>query len=107
VAVLLEGDVLWVYYTRIGDAPERVVRCRMPLRGEWRAWRASDAEEVLRPERDYEGAALPARPSAAGPAAGPENALRDPFAFRELDRTFLFYSVAGESGLAAAELSEA
>ena len=54
----------------------------------------------------YEGADLTARPSLAVSAAGAENALRDPAIFREAGRTYLIYSIAGESGLAIAELME-
>lgn len=107
VALHRQGDLLWVYFTRIGDAPERILRAPVNLAGDWRAWRAGTAEEVLRPETDYEGVNLPVRPSAAGAARGPEHAVRDPAIFEDDDgRVYLVYSVAGESGLAIAELSK-
>ena len=105
VALHLLGDDLWVYYSNIGDAPERILRSRIRLTGEWKDWRASAPEEVLRPETAYEGADLPLKPSAAGAMKGRENALRDPAIFVEADgRTYLLYSAAGESALAIAEL---
>ncbi len=107
VAVLPDGDVLWVYYSNIGDSPERILRCRIDLRGDWKEWRAGPPEEVLRPKMDYEGADLPVRISSAGAARGREHALRDPALYREEDRTYLFYSVAGERGIAGAEVIEA
>jgi hypothetical protein len=105
VALRLLGDDLWVYYSNIGDAPERILRSRIRLTGEWNDWRASAPEEVLRPETAYEGADLPLKPSAAGAMKGREHALRDPAIFADADgRTFLLYSAAGESALAIAEL---
>lgn len=99
-------DRLDVYYTSIGDAPERVLRATVTLADDWRQWKADKPVEILRPETDWEGAALPLRPSAAGAAKGRENALRDPAIFTDADgRTYLLYSVAGESGIAIAELT--
>jgi hypothetical protein len=105
VGLQLIGEDLWVYYSNIGDAPERILRSRIRLSGEWTTWKASAPEEVLRPETAYEGADLPLKPSVAGAMNGRENALRDPAIFEDADgRTFLLYSTAGESGIAVAEL---
>lgn len=105
VALKLDGGALWVYYSSIGDAPERILRRRIALAPDWTAWRAGRVEEVLRPALDYEGAKLPLKPSKAGAVKGAENALRDPALFTDADgRAYLLYSVAGESGIAIAEL---
>ena len=105
VAVLPENGALWVYYSSIGDAPERIRRARLALTPNWREWKAAASEDVLRPERDWEGATLPVTMSKAGAVKGRENALRDPAIFVDTDgRRYLIYSVAGESGLAIAEL---
>jgi hypothetical protein len=105
VALHFVGDHLWVYYSNIGDAPERILRSRIRLDRDWKNWKASAPEEVLRPETAYEGADLPLRASKAGAMKGRENALRDPAIFSDPDgRTFLLYSAAGESALAIAEL---
>ena len=107
VAVDVEGDVLWVYYSNIGDMPERILRGRIALTPDWKDWKAGPPEEVLRPEKDYEGIDVPLAPSKAGSAKGRENALRDPAIFREDGRVWLLYSVAGENGIGIAELTEA
>jgi arylsulfatase A-like enzyme len=104
VALQRVGDRLWVYYTNIGDAPERILRCCLGLAGDWQTWQASATEEVLRPETDWEGARLPLKESVAGAMKGRENALRDPAIFVEDGRVYLLYSVAGEAGIAIAEL---
>ena len=60
--------------------------------------------EVLRPERDWEGADVPAAPSIRSVAPGRVNQLRDPAIFEEDGRVYLLYAIAGESGIALAEL---
>lgn len=107
VALQLEGETLWVYYSNIGDAPERILRRAVPLKGDWLSWQAGPAQEVLRPEGNAEGCDLPLTKSKSGPAKGREHALRDPGFFRDQDgRTYLLYSVAGESGIGIAELGK-
>jgi hypothetical protein len=62
--------------------------------------------EFLRPQTEYEGARLPLTPSKSGPVKGRENALRDPAIFVDDDsRLYLLYSVAGEAGIAVAEVT--
>jgi hypothetical protein len=105
-AVDLHGDVLQVYYSRIGDRPERILLSEVQLSGDWSGWRGSEPVTVLSPERDYEGADRPLGVSRPDEAPGRVRQLRDPAIFRESRRTYLLYSVAGESGLAIAELRE-
>ncbi|HEY3673356.1 MAG TPA: hypothetical protein VGN51_20645 [Acidimicrobiia bacterium] len=106
VAVDATDDGLWVYFTDIGDAPERIRRSFCPTPADWAKWKTSRPIDVLRPEHDWEGADLGVRASIAGEAQGPEHALRDPAIFVEDGRRYLLYSVAGESGIALAELHE-
>lgn len=106
VAVHLLGDTLWVYYSNIGDAPERILRTSMAFNGDWTSWKTSAPEEVLRPEFAWEGSDAPLVKSKAGAAKGREHALRDPAIFTDAERrVYLLYSVAGESGIAIAELN--
>jgi len=108
VAVLRDADVLWVYYTSIGDAPERVLRGRINLAGDWHRWTVADCEELLRPRFSWEGADLPVQASRHGRARRPAHELRDPAVFVDDDgRRYLVYSVMGERGLAIAELIDA
>ena len=103
-ALLRRGDTLWVFWSNVGDAPERILASPVALRGDWRGWRAGPAREVLRPERYWEGAHLPLAPSVRGYAPEPVNELRDPAIFEEDGRTWLLYAVQGEHGIAIAEL---
>ena len=106
VALQLADPTLFVYFTRIGDAPERILRSRIDLRRPEENWTAVRPELVLRPETSWEGAHLASRPSKAGKSKAAENAVRDPAIFQEEGRLFLLYSVAGESGIAIAEVVE-
>ncbi len=72
----------------------------MALSGDWTNWQPSDLVTVLQPELDYEGARLPLQPSRHGPV----RQLRDPATYQEGAKIYLLYSVAGESGIAIAEL---
>ena len=105
VALVLRGERLFVFFTGIGDAPERVLMSSVSLTGEWRTWQASNPVEVLAPEAAYECTGLPNAPSEAGDIDGPARQLRDPFVFEDEGRAFLFYSTCGEQGIAAAEIT--
>ena len=103
-ALLLRGDTLWVFWTQVGEAPERVYLSSIDLSGDWQGWAESEPVEVLRPEHDWEGADAPLEPSVRSTAYGMVNQLRDPAIYEEDGRVFLLYAVAGESGIAIAEV---
>ena len=101
-AVLVREDTLLVFWTQVGDAPERILLSTVDLRGDWMRWRESAATEVLRPERPWEGADAPLAPSVRSVAYGKVNQLRDPAVYVEGEAVYLLYAVAGESGIAIA-----
>ena len=103
-ALLKRGDMLYVFWTQVGDAPERILLSMVDLTQDWTRWRETQSKKVLRPERDWEGARAPVEPSLRGPVHGRVNQLRDPAIFVEGNRVFLLYAVAGESGIALAEV---
>jgi len=103
-ALLKRNDVLCVFWTQVGHAPERILVSTIELTEDWHDWSESPPEEVLRPERDWEGADAPLKPSVRSTAYGHVNQLRDPAIYEESDRVFLLYAVAGESGIAIAEI---
>jgi hypothetical protein len=105
VAIDVIGQHADIYYTRIGDAPERILRSQMDLTGSWTEWRAGVPEEIARPEAEWEGVDIPVAPSKKGQAAEPSCALRDPYVFVDTGGDkYLLYSVAGEQGIAIAPL---
>jgi hypothetical protein len=103
-AVLRRGNDLWVFWTQVGEAPERILLSRIPLHGDWSTWRETAAVEVMRPERAWEGADAPCLPSIRSTAYGHVNQLRDPAVYEEDGVLYLLYAVAGESGIAIARV---
>jgi len=102
--LLVKGDSLLVFWTQVGDAPERILVSTVDLGGDWMDWKSSGPREALRPEYAWEGANLPLAASVRSSVNSPVNQLRDPAVYREGDGTFLLYVVAGESGIAIAEV---
>lgn len=102
--VLVRGDVLHVFWTRIGDAPEAILHSTIRLAGDWRGWTVEGTREVMRPERDWEGAGLPVRPTPVGAAMMPENGLRDPYLFEDAGTVWMVYAGAGEDALGLARV---
>jgi hypothetical protein len=105
-AVLLRGHTLHVFWSNAGDCPERILTCTIDLRPDWMDWRASEPALLLAPEMAWEGADLPLAPSKRGLILERARQLRDPAIFEEDGRAYLLYSVAGEHGIAIAELTD-
>jgi hypothetical protein len=103
-ALLPRGDTLHVFWTQVGDAPESILHSEIDLSKPWTEWKETPGEVVLRPERTWEGANQPVEPSMRSVAYGPVNQLRDPAILEEDGRVFLLYAVAGEAGIAIAEV---
>jgi len=105
-AVLKRGNILYVFFSRGGDCPERILVSTMLLTGDWRAWRLSEPVELLRPETVEEGANLPLFPSRFGPVHEPVHQLRDPAVYEEDGKLYLLYTGAGETNICGAEIEE-
>jgi hypothetical protein len=103
-ALLIRGHTLYVFWTQVGEAPERILLSTIDLQGDWLTWKATEPTEVLRPMLSWEGADLDIAPSIRGYIDVRSNQLRDPAIFKDGDKVYLLYSVAGESGIAISEL---
>src|SRR5690606_2808572 len=107
-AVLVEGDTLTVFYTDVGAAPpEKILATTVDLAPDWMQWQTGPVATVLEPERDYEGVDLPLVTSIRGEISERARQLRDPAVYLEDGRLYLLYAVAGESGIALAEVLRA
>ncbi|OVE79684.1 hypothetical protein BVY01_01780 [bacterium I07] len=109
VAVRVVGDLLHVFYSRRGDAPERIQMSTIDLGiGDYELWDSSyPPEELLHPEMDWEGADFPVEPSEGGSAPEHVNQLRDPCFFEDIDGSlYLFYAAGGEDAIGIAALEE-
>ncbi len=102
--VLRRGNELLVFWTQVGEAPERIMLSRIALDADWTQWRDQDPIEVMRPERPWEGAEAPLLPSMRSSAYGLVNQLRDPAIYCEGEDIYLLYAVGGESGIGIARL---
>jgi len=99
------NDVLHVFYTRIGDQPESILHCTIPLAGDWHTWQASPATIILQPQLEWEGADLDIKPSILGGLDKRKQELRDPCVFEDDDgQTYLLYCGAGEGAIGIAQL---
>jgi hypothetical protein len=105
-AVKLDGDILSIFFSRAHDCPEHILMSQIELTPDWTAWQPSEPVSVLKPEAECEGADRPVVPSNRGSVHEPVCQLRDPGIYREDDRTYLLYSVAGEQGIGIAEIRE-
>jgi hypothetical protein len=100
------GETLHLFYTRMGDRPERILHTRVRLDGAWMNWTAGRPRTVLAPALSWEGGDLALRASCMGAAEGPVRELRDPNVFEDVDgKTYLLYCGAGERGIGIAALT--
>jgi hypothetical protein len=105
--VLLEGSTLYVFWSKVGYAPERILLSQVDLDpGDWNDWKATAPVDLMRPEQEWEGNELIAMPSLRGELDNAANELRDPFAFRDDDgQLYLFYVGGGEKAIGVARLT--
>jgi hypothetical protein len=101
------GETLQVFYTRIGDSPERIMMSTIDLSvGDYDVWDPTyPPEEILEAELEWEGGNIPPSPSSSGAAPENVNQLRDPCIFKDIDgMLYLFYSGCGEDAIGIAKL---
>ncbi|MHA1670499.1 MAG: hypothetical protein ACTSV5_07945 [Promethearchaeota archaeon] len=104
-ALRIDGNQLQIFWTRVGDSPERILLSFIDISEDWLKWKPSSPIEVLRPEMDWEGSNINPNPSIRGPIYEWACQLRDPAIFEENKKTYLLYSTAGERGIGIAEIS--
>eukprot|EP01102_Stenamoeba_stenopodia_P019396 TRINITY_DN7312_c0_g1_i1.p1 TRINITY_DN7312_c0_g1~~TRINITY_DN7312_c0_g1_i1.p1 ORF type:complete len:467 (-),score=93.28 TRINITY_DN7312_c0_g1_i1:434-1834(-) len=131
-AVLLCEDVVYIFFSRLWDSPERLLYTKLLLSSssrsstnnnntlhfseeeekqkqdrEWRYWKEDDeAIELLTPEMEWEGGLLPVEAGTPGGVFSEVHALRDPCVFFDPRSAslYLLYTVKGEKGIAIAQL---
>ena len=74
-ALLVRDGILYVFWTQVGHARERILLSTIDLAGDWHAWRESAPVEILRPQRAWEGAAAPVSRRCAAPPTGPSTSF--------------------------------
>ena len=104
--LLLEGDTLYVFWSRVGDEPESILLSEVDLgTTDWNAWQASAPQVLMSPELDWEGANLPLLSSMRGELDLPARELRDPHVFIDDDGTgYLLYTGSAEQAIGLARI---
>ena len=97
-AVYVDGDILYIIYSKVGEAPESLYICVI------KDWEVISNYKFKEPEYDWEGSQQPKTNSRFGMALGFVNELRDPCIFKEDEDLYLLYSYGGESGIAIGKL---
>jgi hypothetical protein len=108
-AVLLQDDQLTVVWSRVGDAPERLLVSTVSLSSsDWDDWVPTYPTELMRAEQAWEGSELPVQSSLRGETNEPTNDLRDPELFVDADgQIYLLYVASGEQSIGIVGLSGA
>lgn len=104
-ALLRHADSWYVFWTRVGDTPERILVSRLETNRDWLQWSMGEATELHRAVKAWEGGDLEPRPSQYGAIMQRVNQLRDPAIYQENGKIYLLYSIAGEQGVAIGELN--
>ena len=94
----------YLFWTRVGDDPERILVSVVHTDGDWQSWNLDAPVEIHRARKNWEGADLASQPSVYGAVHQRVNQLRDPAIFVEGKRIFLLYALAGEQGIGIGEL---
>ena len=103
-AVYVKENMLFLFYSCIGDSPESIFLVKINLD----SWEAIKVEKILTPKTEYEGGNLPTMKSMPGSSTlrygGPVKELRDPYIYSENNRLYMLYSLAGECGIGLSQL---
>ena len=101
-------EKLYIFYSRVGDAPERILYTSVDLNSDdWNKWTIGPSFELIKPEKNWEGFGLKISPSLRGEISFPVNQLRDPYVFKDKSGIFfLIYTAAGENSIGIVELKQ-
>ena len=94
-ALLVQDGTLHVFWTQVKDAPERILVSTVDIKQPFEDWCETDSYELLRPEREWEGAMEPVKPSIRSVAYGLVCQLRDPAILVDDEQIYLFYAAGG------------
>lgn len=103
-AVSVRGDLLWIFFSQIGDAPEHIKTCTVDLTLDWERWTPGAALDLMFPRHEYEGIDRPVHASHPGQSTERQRQLQDPFVYSDGNGDWIVYAAAGESNIALARL---
>lgn len=95
----LKGDILYVFWSRVGDTPERILVSAVDLTAtDWNDWRVTQPQDLLRAELPWERSELAIESSLHGELGLAANELRDPFVFEADGHAYLQCACNGARG---------
>lgn len=105
--VQLVGDTLYVFWSRVGDSPERILFSSIDLTpDDWNDWIATEAVDVLASETPWEGSEIEVLSSLRGEMPVATHELRDPYVYTDTDgQTYFLYSGSSEQALGMVKLN--
>lgn len=103
-AILQYEGQCYIFWTRVGDRPERILVSLLNLAAPWEDWQLGETREVHRAGKFWEGADMAPNASSYGAIMQRVNQLRDPAIFQQDGKIYLLYSIAGEQGISIGEL---
>ncbi len=90
------------------DAPEQLLMIAVDLTSDWMQWTCKTGfgfeQQLLTSDFPWEGSDQPIFTSMPGEVSAVAHELRDPAIYIEDSRIYMAYAVAGERGLALAEI---
>jgi len=99
-ACLVKENILFLFYTTIGDTPESIKVLELDLD----TWEPKRVEVLIKPTEEWEGGNLPLTKSKPGSSTvyggGAVKELRDPCVYED----YLLYSLKGELGIGISKL---
>ena len=98
-ALIVINDLLYVFYSNVGEIPERIYLSTINISKPYNEWKESNPIEVIRPVFEWEGGTLPLESSSRSAIHIPVNQIRDPAIFVENENIYILYSVKGENGI--------
>ena len=109
-AVYVKGDILYIFYTIVGDTPESIYYCKLKIDEDINNWEVISNHNLAKPQFYFEGAGSRMIPSMFGSATARYglmnlNELRDPCVFEDNGNLYLLYTFNGEAGIAMGRLN--
>ena len=100
-AILVEDDIIYLFYSLIGELQESIYCCILNIDN----FMVTNKYKLLKPTLKYEGFNFTKEKSKIGMEKKFVNQVRDPGIYKNKNNKYLLYSVSGEKGIAIAKLT--
>lgn len=102
----LRGNILYVFFSNVGDNPELIRYTSIDLTDQdWNQWQTTQPVELMRPGKSWEGVDEDKLPSLRGEVGTRVHQLRDPDIFEDDDgQLYMLYTGGGEQAIGIVKL---